>query len=141
MFTKKGFYMSKTLSMKELDAVIKQTRAFPSCHHWNAVIGVMALAGLKEVEVIELLSKDLDLRAGSISVRSLENPDDTRKIQISEKLLALLDRMPGNNSDYFFPNIQANNKKWYESSFSRELQKRLPEDLKPSDLSNSFGNL
>jgi integrase len=98
----------------------------------------MAYAGLAETEVIELLLEDLNFQDDLISVSSSENPASTRQIPISEELLALLERRPTNSSKYLFPNIQANSKPWYPSSFNSELQKRLPEDIKPSDLTNSF---
>jgi integrase len=132
--------MSRILTTKEMEAMLKQTKAFPSGHYWNAVIGVMAYAGLEEREVIELLLEDVDLGNGLIRVRSIEDSGNARKVQISENLLALLERRPANNSNYVFPNIQANAKPWFKSSFDSELQKRLPEGVKPVDLINSFGS-
>lgn len=131
--------MTKTLSIEEIEAILKRVRPLPSSYYWSAVIGIMAYAGLRGIEVIELLSEDVDLKAGFIKVNSLEDPAQQRQIQISEKLLIILENHPSSSSKYLFPNIGANSKKWYESSFETELKKRLPNDLKSISLSDSFG--
>ena len=131
--------MTKILSIEEIEAILKRVRPLPSSYYWSAVIGIMAYAGLREIEVIELLSEDVDLEGGFINVSSSENADEHRQIQISGQLLPLLERKASNTSKYYFPNIQANGKKWYESSFEKELKKRLPQALEPINLSDSFG--
>ena len=133
--------MNKTLSIKEIEAVLKQLRKQPYSYYWSAVIGVMVYAGLQESEVIELLSEDVDLKAGLITVRSSEKSANDRQVQISDVLLPLLENAPTSRSEYLFPNIEANSKQWYASSFTLELKKRLPSNLKPSNLSDSFGTL
>jgi integrase len=131
--------MKKILSIKEIEGILKRVRPLPSSYYWSAVIGVMAYAGLRDIEVIELLSKDVDLKAGFITVNSIEDPAKQRQVQISEKLSIILKKYPSSGSKYLFPNIGANSKKWYESSFEVELKKRLPNGLEPINLSDSFG--
>lgn len=131
--------MTKTLSIEEIESILKRVRPLPSSYYWSAVIGIMAYAGLRGIEVIELLSEDVDLEAGFIKVNSIEDPAKQRQIQISEKLFIILKKCPSSSSKYLFPNIGANSKKWYESSFELELKKRLPNDLEPINLSDSFG--
>ena len=131
--------MTKILSIEEIEAILKRVRPLPSSYYWSAVIGIMAYAGLRGIEVIELLSEDVDLDAEFINVNSIEDPAKQRKIQISEKLLFILLDYGGSNSKYLFPNIGANSKKWYEDSFEKELKKRLPNDLKSISLNDTFG--
>jgi integrase len=133
--------MNKILSLEEIEALLVQVRPLPNSYYWSAVLGVMAYAGLSEDEVIELLSEDVDLEAGFIQVRGLDNAADDRQVKISAELLTILEMAPRSRSQYLFPNPDANSKKWYKSSFDLELKKRLPEDLSASSLSHSFGTL
>jgi integrase len=131
--------MTKVLSSEEIEAILKRVRPLPSSYYWSAVIAIMAYAGLRDIEVIELLSEDVDLETGLITVNSTEDSAQQRQIQISKKLLSILEDHPSSSSKYLFPNIGANSKKWYESSFEMELKKRLPNGLEPINLSDSFG--
>ena len=131
--------MTKILSLDEIETILMKVRPLPSSYYWSAVIGIMAYAGLTENEVIELLSEDVDLKAGKITVKSVDDPSIQRQIQISEKLYPILEKHPKSKSEYLFPNIGANSKKWFASSFEAELKKRLPKDLEPRSLSESYG--
>lgn len=134
----KGFSVNKILSSEEIEDILIDLRPLPSSYYWSSVVGVMAYAGLQDREVIELLTEDVDLKAGFISVKSSEDPAKNRQIKISEELEIILKKHPRNKSKLFFPNIQANMKPWYESSFEKELNQRLPHHVHSVDLSNSF---
>ena len=133
--------MSKILSFHEIELILIQARPLPSSYYWSAVIGTMAYAGLRDVEIIALLAEDVDLAAGLIKVRSIENASEFREVPITPKLLYILQLHPYNASEYLFSNIQANGKKWYKSSFDTELKKRLPNDVEANDLTDSFSSL
>ena len=133
--------MKKTLSEQEIEGILRRVRPMPLSYYWSAVIGVMAYAGLSDLEVIELLNEDLDLTGRVITVTSPEDVTVQRAVAISDELFEILENHTSDKSDYLFSNIQANGKKWFKSSFDRELAQRLPRDLEASQLTDSYGKL
>ena len=130
--------MNKVLSEEEIEKILKKLRPQPYSYYWSAVVGLMAYAGLRDNEVIELLCKDIDLKAGLIRVSSNDDDQNNREIPISTELRIILEKAPQSRSQYRFPNIEANSKQWFKKSFNVELKKRLPKDIEGDDLSNSF---